>query len=53
MMTSGKEKALLSWHDAEQIVGRRLDWHNHFDCCLYDDLLTKSIMENANKKEDT
>lgn len=50
-MTSGKEKVLLSWHDAEEIVGRKLDWHNHFDCCIYDDLLTKSIQGNV-KRED-
>ena len=34
-----KYSYLLSWEDAEKKVGRRLDWNNNFDCCLYHDLL--------------
>ena len=34
---------LLSWEDAEKKVGRRLDWNNNFDCCLYHDLLIQEV----------
>lgn len=34
---------LLSWKDAEKKVGRRLDWNNNFDCCLYHDLLVEAV----------
>ena len=34
---------LLSWEDAEKIVGRRLDWNNNRDCCVYHDLLVKKV----------
>ena len=34
---------LLSWEDAEKVVGRRLDWNNNRDCCVYHDLLVKKV----------
>ncbi|HAU87300.1 MAG TPA: hypothetical protein DCW90_17990 [Lachnospiraceae bacterium] len=37
---------LLPWEEAEKKVGRKLDWNNNFDCCLYHDLL----IQTANKK---
>ena len=38
-----KYSYLLSWEDAEKKVGRRLDWNNNFDCCLYHDLLVEAV----------
>lgn len=38
-----KNSYLLSWEDAEKKVGRRLDWNNNFDCCLYHDLLVELV----------
>ena len=34
---------LLPWEDAEKVVGRRLDWNNNRDCCVYHDLLVKKV----------
>ena len=34
---------LLSWSDAEKRVGRRLDYYNNFDECLYFDMLIKEM----------
>ena len=42
-----KYSYLLSWEDAEKKVGRRLDWNNNFDCCLYHDLLVEAVNANA------
>ena len=38
-----KYSYLLSWEDAEKKVGRKLDWNNNFDCCLYHDLLVEAV----------
>lgn len=38
-----KYSYLLSWEDAEKKVGRRLDWNNNFDCCLYHNLLVEAV----------
>lgn len=40
---------LLSWEKVEQKAGRKLDWNNNFDCCLYHDLLVE-IVENGKDK---
>lgn len=37
---------LLPWDEAEKIVGRKLDWNNNYDCCLYHDLLVKKVEES-------
>lgn len=36
---------VLSWEDAEKKIGRKLDYNNIFDCCLYHDLLV-AIVKN-------
>ncbi len=36
---------VLSWEDAEKKIGRKLDYNNNFDCCLYHDLLV-AIVKN-------
>lgn len=41
-----KYSYLLSWEDAEKKIGRRLDWNNNFDCCLYHDLLVGAVMQS-------
>lgn len=30
---------LLSWEEAEKFAGRKLDWNNNRDCCIYFGLL--------------
>lgn len=42
---------LLPWGEAEKQIGRRLDYNNNFDCCLYHDLLVKAVQENNEKME--
>lgn len=39
---------LLPWEDAEKVIGRRLDWNNNKDCCIYHDLLMEKV---KNSKE--
>lgn len=34
---------LLTWEDAEVIVGHKLDHNNNFDCCLYHSLLEVKV----------
>lgn len=34
---------LLSWEEAEKFAGRKLDWNNNRDCCVYHDLLVKKV----------
>lgn len=37
---------LLPWEDAEKVVGRRLDWNNNKDCCIYHDLLVEKVKKS-------
>ena len=37
---------LLPWEDAEKVVGRRLDWNNNRDCCVYHDLLVEKVKKS-------
>lgn len=45
-----KNAYLLPWKKAEEKVGRRLDWNNNFDCCLYHDLLVETV-ENMRREK--
>ena len=38
-----KYSHLLPWEEAEKIAGRKLDWNNNWDCCLYHELLQKEV----------
>ncbi len=42
-----KYSYLLSWEDAEKKVGRKLDWNNNLDCCIYHDLLIEEVRKNG------
>lgn len=40
---------LFPWAEAERKAGRKLDWNNNFDCCLYHDLLVEVVSQRKAK----
>ena len=44
-----KYSHLLSWEEAEQAVGRKLDWNSNFDSLLYHGMLMNLVNELKKK----